>query len=70
LLEFLGWLPPRPDEPESTSCATCSGGGVLHFRSGNQEPCSDCGGSGLRVDQRLAGTPVVEIVAQIVAQAA
>src|SRR4051812_20075397 len=41
LLAHLGWLPAleTEDTPALTPCATCSGGGVLVYRS-FEEPCS------------------------------
>ena len=49
LLDHLGWLPEVEDTPAPatalTPCATCSGGGVLVYRS-FEEPCSDCHGTG------------------------
>lgn len=59
----LGWLLIEETQLGST-CPSCSGGGVLVYRSGDQEPCPDCGGSGVRIDRWLTGGPSVEIIAQ------
>jgi hypothetical protein len=67
LLDHLGWLPELPDDDLSTTvdtpahCSNCSGGGVIVFRSGNQERCPQCGGSGVTPDHRLTDVPSVEI---------
>jgi hypothetical protein len=73
LLEHLGWLPELPDgdfpdvENAPTTCPACNGGGVLVYRSGNQERCPACHGTGVTPDHRLAGQPSVEIVAEVAA---
>jgi len=64
LLRSLGWLPePEHDMPfvaqTPADCASCSGCGVVHYRSGNQERCLDCGGSG-RVPVPPAVVPAVQ----------
>ena len=43
-------------------CSSCTGCGVVVYRT-FEERCLDCGGSGVRVDRRLAGEPGVVIVA-------
>jgi hypothetical protein len=71
LLEHLGWLPELPDDelsamaetPAPANCASCSGGGIVVYRSGAEERCPECGGSGVRVDRRLAGAPSVDVIA-------
>jgi hypothetical protein len=45
------------------NCPSCNGGGVVYYRSGNQEPCPHCGGSGIRPDHRLHDAPAVPMVA-------
>ena len=55
----LGWLP----SATSVDCPNCSGCGVVHYRSGNQERCSECGGSGVKPDHRPSGAPAVTIAA-------
>jgi DnaJ-class molecular chaperone len=49
LLDHLGWLPevePTPaSAPALTSCANCSGGGVIVYRS-FEERCPNCQGTG------------------------
>ena len=45
LLAHLRWLPAIDPAPETVTCGTCSGGGVLVYRS-FEEPCPGGGGSG------------------------
>jgi hypothetical protein len=68
IVRHLGWLPELPDDaptPSPRPCFWCNGIGKIddgyHDRL---VPCDACGGSGVRVDRRLAGAPAVEIVAQ------
>jgi hypothetical protein len=46
----------------SADCPSCSGCGVVVYRS-FEERCPACGGSGIRPDHRLTGTPAVPMVA-------
>jgi len=67
LLAHLGWLPELEDEaPAPAHCPDCTGCGVIVYRR-FEEPCSHCGGSGVRPDHRLRDVPAVEIVATITA---
>ena len=64
LLRRLGWLlelePALPFIAQTPAdCASCSGCGVIHYRSGSQERCLDCGGSG-RVPVPPAVVPAVQ----------
>lgn len=67
LLERLGWLPEiDPELPElpgsltPADCPDCSGCGLNDYGRYSL-PCETCGGSGIKIDRRLAGQPAVEI---------
>jgi hypothetical protein len=67
LLERLGWLPEvEPEMPyvetSPADCIECCGCGVQDFGR-YALPCETCGGSGVRLDDRLQDVPTVEVVA-------
>jgi hypothetical protein len=67
LLKVLNWIP--ADEPKLTNaaqtpvdCAACCACGVRSYRT-FEEPCPDCGGSGIRPDHRPHDAPMVRPIA-------
>jgi hypothetical protein len=52
------------EEPAPVACLWCGGSGrVPNDQLRRYDDCESCGGTGRRVDRRLAGAPAVEVIA-------